>query len=59
MWYEIEITGVCDLGWTTMSSDYYTSSGSNDLLTVTVGVPEPLTLALLGLGAIALRRRKI
>ena len=54
--YNVTITASA-LGTITFDSDYGT--GGNDVLTVNVvPVPEPMTIALLGLGGLFLRRRK-
>ena len=44
------------LGTGYLDSDYYSTLGANSPLTV--NVPEPLTIGLLGLGGLFLRRRK-
>ena len=59
-WLEITITAPSDavnLTSTTISSDHYATLGVKDLLTVNI-IPEPATIALLGLGGLLLRRRK-
>lgn len=58
LWYELVITAYGTDGESmTMGSDYYAAGGSNDVLTVNI-IPEPMTVALLGLGGLFLRRRK-
>ena len=51
--YDVTIKGLVN-GTYTVGSDSY---GTNDTLTITV-IPEPMTIALLGLGGLFLRRRK-
>jgi hypothetical protein len=53
--WEVVISGLV-LGSVDLSSDVY---GTDDILTVNVtAVPEPVSIALLGLGGLLLRRRK-
>ena len=52
--YTVTITGLAE-GVYTIDSDSY--SGTNDVLTITV-IPEPMTVALLGLGGLFLLRRR-
>jgi hypothetical protein len=54
--YDVTIKGLA-VGTYTLDSDYYGAGGAtNDVLTIIV--PEPITIALLGLGGLLLRRRK-
>jgi hypothetical protein len=54
--YRLTIKGLA-VGSYTLNSDYYgENGGTNDVLTIVV--PEPITIALLGLGGLLLRRRK-
>jgi hypothetical protein len=53
--WDVTITGD-STGSYTFASDFYGSDGANDILTVTV-VPEPISLLLLGLGILTLRRK--
>jgi len=56
-WYEVEITAQGIVGDTaTMASDYYGAVGNDDLYVKII--PEPMTVALLGLGGLFLIRRK-
>ena len=55
--YDVTITGL-DLGTYLIDSDSYgTDGGINDVLTINV-IPEPMTIALLGLGGLFLLRRR-
>lgn len=54
--FDVTLTGAAE-GMFTMTSDYYSSLGAGDSLMVTV-IPEPMTIGLLGLGGLFLRRRK-
>jgi hypothetical protein len=55
--YNVTIKGLA-LGTYNIDSDYYGAGGAtNDVLSIVV-VPEPITIALLGLGGLLLRRRK-
>jgi hypothetical protein len=55
--YDVTITGLA-LGTYLIDSDSYgTGGGFNDVLTINV-VPEPMTIALLGLGGLFLLRRR-
>ncbi|HUS73691.1 MAG TPA: PEP-CTERM sorting domain-containing protein [Sedimentisphaerales bacterium] len=54
--WDVTITGLME-GVYVISADSYGSAGSDDLLTITV-VPEPMTIALLGLGGLFLLRRR-
>jgi hypothetical protein len=59
-WYEVVITagaGATAGQSATIGSDYYGAAGDDDLLIVNI-IPEPMTVALLGLGGLLLRRRK-
>lgn len=51
--YDVTIKGLAE-GTYSLASDNY---GTNDTLEITV-IPEPITIALLGLGGLLLRRRK-
>jgi hypothetical protein len=53
--YAVDITGM-SVGEIGLDSDSYESWGDNDVLNVVV--PEPITIALMGLGGLFLRRRK-
>ena len=56
--FEVTITGHA-LGTTSLWADEYATAGAASSLAVTVvPVPEPMTIALLGLGGLFLRRRK-
>ena len=56
--FDVTFTGV-SIGTITMSSDYYSSFGAPDYLTIIrAAIPEPLTIGLLALGGLFLRRRK-
>lgn len=61
LWYELVISAFGTDGESTvMSSDYYAATsggGVTDLLTVNI-IPEPMTISILGLGGLLLRRRK-
>ena len=54
--FDVTITGLVE-GTYVISTDSYEGSGPDDLLTITV-VPEPMTIALLGLGGLFLLRRR-
>jgi hypothetical protein len=55
--YRVTIKGLA-AGTYGLNSDYYgENGGTNDVLEITV-IPEPITIALLGLGGLLLRRRK-
>ena len=54
--WDVTIKGLA-VGSYVIGSDFYASAGANDSLTITV-IPEPMTIALLGLGGLFLRRRK-
>ena len=62
-WLELTIAApstAVNLTSANVNADYYAASagrGTSDLLTVNI-IPEPATIALLGLGALLLRRRK-
>jgi len=54
--FDVTLTGL-SLGTYVISTDSYGGAGLDDLLTITV-VPEPMTIALLGLGGLFLLRRR-
>lgn len=54
--WEVTISGIAE-GSTSLWADEYGSAGDSSSLGVTV-TPEPMTIALLGLGGLFLRRRK-
>jgi hypothetical protein len=54
--FDVTIKGL-DYGDYTIGSDYYNTDGPNDNLLIHV-VPEPMTVALLGLGGLFLLRRR-
>ena len=54
--FDVTITGLVE-GTYTLGSDFYNTVGDNASLLVTV-IPEPMTIALLGLGSLFLLRRR-
>ena len=54
--FNVTITGLVE-GTYTLGSDFYNTVGDNASLLVTV-IPEPMTIALLGLGSLFLLRRR-
>ena len=54
--FDVTILGMA-VGTYVIGTDEYGGAGANDYLTINV-VPEPMTLGLLGLGGLFLRRRK-
>ena len=54
--FDVTISGLVE-GTYTLGSDFYNTDGPNDSLLVTV-IPEPMTIALLGLGSLFLLRRR-